>query len=509
MILAKELKNYCLQIALFLISIVLISGCSSAPPYQPVKEIPQDKGLLYVYNYSLIPRGHGPLRSSNATLFCRFTVSQDGTNSDYEVNAMEYAPIMLNPGKCDIYISMFIVFSKDTSQTSYKMSTYTYRKKINSIIIEKNMTKYLEFTYNYNSNEISANFVAKDRALPILIDTVQGKNIANYPIQKEPGRLSLFQILKFPITTDIVSVAFSPDGKYVLSGDANHLTLWDAKSSREIRQFFSNIPSIEGSTYFYNHVAFTPDGKYVIANLYNGICKWDITNGKVVNNFSPHSQHIYSAAVSPDGKYILSGEDKMAILLDITTGKEIFTFSGHSDSVEAVAFSTDSKYAITSDHTGMIKVWNVATGKEIQTFSGFFEYRLLSVAMSPDDKYVLAGGSDGTLLLLDISKGKKFKTLFDNSDYQITSVAFSPNGKYIMAGVYKTNAISTVKLWDSATYSEIFPIHVSKDYDTVPQDDAWYAWTDKFYSGWIQSLAFSPDGKNAIVGFDGGLVLLE
>ena len=56
----------------------------------------------------------------------------------------------------------------------------------------------------------------------------------------------------------VISVAFSPDGKYVVSGsDDNTARVWEACSGKEIARM-----THDGEV---NSVAFSPDGKYVVS----------------------------------------------------------------------------------------------------------------------------------------------------------------------------------------------------------------------------------------------------
>jgi len=68
----------------------------------------------------------------------------------------------------------------------------------------------------------------------------------------------------------IVSVAFSPDGKYVLTGsDDTTAKLWDAATGAVVRNFLEHTDGVYG-------VAFSPDGKHVLTGSWDGTAKlWD------------------------------------------------------------------------------------------------------------------------------------------------------------------------------------------------------------------------------------------
>ncbi|MBI3813946.1 MAG: hypothetical protein HY279_05700 [Nitrospinae bacterium] len=56
----------------------------------------------------------------------------------------------------------------------------------------------------------------------------------------------------------VFSVAFSPDGKYVLSGgDDKTVRLWDAAAGKEIKIFIGHSSGVCSA-------AFSPDGKYAL-----------------------------------------------------------------------------------------------------------------------------------------------------------------------------------------------------------------------------------------------------
>ncbi|KJU87018.1 repeat-containing protein, partial [Candidatus Magnetobacterium bavaricum] len=55
-------------------------------------------------------------------------------------------------------------------------------------------------------------------------------------------------------------------------------------------------------------IAVSPDGKYVFSGDRDGTLKlWDIDTGREIRAFSGHSGDVLTVAISPDGKYAVSG----------------------------------------------------------------------------------------------------------------------------------------------------------------------------------------------------------
>jgi WD40 repeat protein len=101
----------------------------------------------------------------------------------------------------------------------------------------------------------------------------------------------------------VLSLAFSPDGRYFASGNADgSITLWDAGTFTKLDQTLRYDPAKVSS------LAFSPDGKTLAAG-YNDfiIILWDIeTRQRLVRPLFRHTNIVYDLAFSADGMTLAS-----------------------------------------------------------------------------------------------------------------------------------------------------------------------------------------------------------
>jgi len=289
-------------------------------------------------------------------------------------------------------------------------------------------------------------------------------------------------------TGSVYSVAFSPDGKQLVSGSHDKtIKLWDVTTGREIKTF-SGLPPSTIIT-----VCFSPDGKQILSGSFDGIKLWDVATGREIRTFIGHDNPVYAVSFSPDGRQVLSSSyndgwqpslDHVTKVWDIATGREIRTFKGHNDYLGSVAFSSDCKLLVSGSYDKTIKLWDIVTGREVRTFLGHTDI-VKSVAFSPDGRQIVSGSSDKTIRLWDVATGREIKNFLTKNEYDANYVSFSPNGKLILSG--SNGADSTIQVWDIAANKEI-----------------WNS-GDKFrYT--VESITFSPDGKKILSGYHDGTI---
>jgi WD40 repeat protein len=125
------------------------------------------------------------------------------------------------------------------------------------------------------------------------------------------------------------------------------IRVWDAEKGNTVSGPF------EGHTDRVSSVAFSPDGKYVVSgSLDKTIRVWDAEKGNTVSGpFEGHTDRVSSVAFSPDGKYVVSGSlDKTIRIWDAEKGNAVSgPFDGHTSSIK-------EKVLLLSDD-GHISTW--------------------------------------------------------------------------------------------------------------------------------------------------------
>jgi WD40 repeat protein/tRNA A-37 threonylcarbamoyl transferase component Bud32 len=237
------------------------------------------------------------------------------------------------------------------------------------------------------------------------------------------------------------SVAFSPDGKRIVSGSADRtVKVWDAETVQEILSFLGNGGSVIS-------VAFSPDGKRIVSGGNDKLVRvWDAETGQEKLTLKGHANLVNSVAISAGGNRIVSGSyDKTLKVWDAETGREMFSLKGHAGVVYSVAISPDGKRIVSGSKDRTVRVWDAETRQEKRTLNGHTGL-IVSVAISPDGKHIASGSHDRTVRVWDAETGQCLLTLEGHTD-SVSSVAFSPDGKRIVSG----SADRTVKVWDAKT----------------------------------------------------------
>jgi hypothetical protein len=243
-------------------------------------------------------------------------------------------------------------------------------------------------------------------------------------------------------TDGVVSVAFSPDGRRIVTGSCDQTAkVWDARTG-------SPQLKLEGHTGLVRSVAFSPDGTRIVTGSNDQTARvWDARTGATQLKLEGHTGGVVSVAFSPDGTRLVTGSDgRTARVWDARTG--LLQLELNTGWVWSVAFSPDGTRLVTGSDDQTAKVWDARTGSPQLELEGHTSW-VWSVAFSPDGTRIVTGSDDQTARVWDARTGSPQLKLEGHTG-GVVSVAFSPDGRRII-----TRDFAAAKVWDARTGQEL------------------------------------------------------
>jgi len=270
--------------------------------------------------------------------------------------------------------------------------------------------------------------------------------------------------------SSVLSVALSPDGQFLATGDINHeVRLWHVESG-EIHRVFH-----EHDNWVFS-LAFSHDSQLLATGSQDCTIKiWKVDQGQCIKTLQ-HGGWVRAVAFSADGRLASVGGDDLVKIWDISKGECIKALSGHTNRVQAVAFSpNDQMLLVSGDKDCKVRIWDIRQEEPLlHTLSGHKDW-IRTIAISPDGQTIASGSYDNTIKIWALQTGECLNTLEGHTD-KVRSVAFSPDGQTLASGSYD----STIRLWNVQT----------AQCQNVLQG----------HTDWVWSIVFSADGQILVSG---------
>lgn len=132
------------------------------------------------------------------------------------------------------------------------------------------------------------------------------KTIILWDADSDAVGLMMMNKTAIQVNSGVSCVAYSPDGTKLAAGSNGRITVWDVKSRTLIGQPYTGHISNPILS-----VAFSPSGRYLASGSSDmSVCVWDVDQGSILGKpLHGHENWVKSVAFAPSGTRLVSGAD--------------------------------------------------------------------------------------------------------------------------------------------------------------------------------------------------------
>jgi WD40 repeat protein/uncharacterized caspase-like protein len=162
----------------------------------------------------------------------------------------------------------------------------------------------------------------------------------------------------------VTSLAFSPDGRTLLTGGVESKTNIDFAAMMSGAMSGKRPKAPKGSK--------TQDSQDIMKDLrveaIGQVQMWDVASGREIGNLKGHGRAVDKLALSRDGKLLATGStDNTIKIWDLGAKRELVTLAGHAANVESLDFSPDGRLLASAGEDGSTFLWDAKTGEHLLT----------------------------------------------------------------------------------------------------------------------------------------------
>jgi WD40 repeat protein len=195
-------------------------------------------------------------------------------------------------------------------------------------------------------------------------------------------------------------------------------------------------------------VAFSPDGREVVTSSTAGVARvWDLGTGKERLALK-HEDVVTDAEYSPDGRRIVTAsKDHTARVWDAASGRELARV-GHDASVTQAVFSPDGREIVTASDDGTARVWDATD--DFAVARARYQDSVRRDGYLPADIQRMKGAIARAMSRPDDTAGRRELASLQH-DGKVNAARFSADGRLIVTA----SDDHTARLWDAVTGNEL------------------------------------------------------
>jgi WD40 repeat protein len=190
--------------------------------------------------------------------------------------------------------------------------------------------------------------------------------------------------------------SFSPDGRRIISIG------WDgmARIWSDAGRLLATLD--QGSDSKVYGARFSSDGRRLITTGGGSARIWDSENWHGLGTLKPSVVKDGCRVDCPDERHVVFSQDGLLEVVSVDNDRHRTVLRGQGVQVESLAASADGSLLLTSDHAGIVSLWDAKTGSlltDIHDHSLLHNYSgaIVHTTFSADGRVFATGGQDGTV----------------------------------------------------------------------------------------------------------------
>ena len=152
---------------------------------------------------------------------------------------------------------------------------------------------------------------------------------------------------------------------------------------------------LQGHTADVNSVAFSRDGRSIVTASVDHTARiWDATSGRLVHPLRGHFASVSDARFSPDGRWVVTAGPTKVGLWDAETGQQVTYIAGPGGRLTSVAFGDDGRTIAAVTDDGALGTFDCTFCGDLGSLTALARERLQTTgrALSPEERTRYLGG---------------------------------------------------------------------------------------------------------------------